>query len=344
MVKQSNAKPKLGWIVGGIWLGVVILGGGLLFILAGFSPSTDSVGDADLTAMQQLPSYAPPTATLLATFTALPTEVLPTNTPALIPTNTPGPTPTSIVFPTMVPTSDALWEGPLVIGYSVQNRPIEVWRFGQGERKYLVVAGIHGGYELNTIELADQLIRYFSSKPAAVPSDATLFILRSLNPDGEALPHQKEGRSNANQVDLNRSFPVGWSSTWNRDGCWDLMELNAGVHPASEPETIALMAFVLENPVVAVISYHAAAPGFYPAGEPWDKNSVELSKYLSKATDGEYPFPPYITGCYMTGSLVDWTLAAGAAGADVELATHWDTEFDLNLNLVLALLRWEPPY
>jgi hypothetical protein len=45
----------------------------------------------------------------------------------------------------------------------------------------------------------------------------------------------------------------------------------------------------------------------------------------------------------MTGSLVDWTLATGAPGADVELATHWDTEFDIHLNVVLALLRWEPP-
>ena len=169
-----------------------------------------------------------------------------------------------------------------------------------------------------------------------------LFIIRPLNPDGETMPHKKEGRANANDVDLNRSFPVGWSPTWDRDGCWDLLELNAGPHPASEPETSALMAFVLENPVTAVISYHSAAPGFYPAGEPRDPDSIALSQYLSRATNGEYPYPPYITGCYMTGSLVDWTLATGAPGADVELSTHWDTEFNLNLNLVLALLRWEP--
>ena len=344
MKMETKCKNKLGWIVGGIWLGIMLIGGGLLFFLAGFSPTEATVADAELPNLENLPTYSPPTATLLPTFTALPTEVLPTNTPALIPTQTPGPSPTSIAFPTMVPTNDALWEGPLVIGYSVQNRPLEVWRFGRGERKYLVVAGIHGGYEVNTIDLADDLITYFSRKPDAVPSDATLFILRSLNPDGEALRHKKEGRANAHDVDLNRSFPVGWSSTWDRDGCWDLLELNAGTHAASEPETIALMAFVLENPVVAVISYHAAAPGFYPAGEPLDKNSVALSEYLSKATGGEYPYPAYFTGCYMTGSLVDWTLATGAAGADVELSTHWDTEFNLNLNLVLALLRWEPPY
>ena len=124
-----------------------------------------------------------------------------------------------------------------------------------------MVGGIHGGDESNTIYLTDRLITYFSKKPDAVPSNATLFILRSLNPDGEALPHKKEGRSNANLVDLNRSFPDDWSAEWSREGCWDLMELNAGKYPASEPETVALMAFVLENELVDICTcgVHTAA-------------------------------------------------------------------------------------
>ena len=338
MAKGSKRQPKIGWIVGGIWLAVILLSGGLLLILSGSNPGMipDVLAAVDEFQGEETPLPQPDESQVLPANSELadpPASLEFTPTPAKIPTKTPGPSPTPIVFPTIQPTNDALWEGPIVIGYSVEERPIEVWRFGKGERKYLVIAGIHGGYEINTIELADQLIAYFSRKPDAVPSDATLFILRSLNPDGETLPHKKEGRANANEVDLNRSFPVGWSETWNRDGCWDLLELNAGPYPASEPETIALMAFVLENPVIAVISYHSAAPGFYPAGEPRDPNSIALSKY---------PYPAYYTGCYMTGSLVDWTLAAGAAGADVELSTHWDTEFDVNLTLVLALLRWTP--
>ena len=338
MAKKTSGQSRLVWIVGGIWIAVIVLGGVLLMAFNGFGgdPSLDAVAAVDNTL--QPPNEAKPSATSDYIVTFPPKE---SPTAAMIPTITPGPSPTPIVFPTIRATSDAPWEGPIVIGHSVQERPIEVWRFGKGERKYLVIGGIHGGYEYNTINLTDQLITYFSKKPDAVPVDATLFILRSLNPDGEALPHKKEGRANANDVDLNRSFPVGWSATWDRDGCWDLLELNAGPYPASEPETIALMAFVIENPVIAVISYHSAAPGFYPAGEPLDPNSIALSKYLSNVTG--YPYPAYYTGCYMTGSLVDWTLSMGAAGADVELSTHWDTEFDLNLNLVLALLRWLPP-
>jgi hypothetical protein len=341
MANKVEKQDLIKGAVVGIWLGVILAGAALFIVLSQHNATAalleDSQPSPDLTEVktpEPSATPAPPAST----------PIQPTATPALIPTDVP---PTEVpveplVLPTMKPTSDALWEGPFEIGYSVQGRPIEMYRFGKGPDKYLVIGGIHGGYEINTIYLTERLITYFSKKPDAVPTNATLFILRSLNPDGEALPHKKEGRSNANLVDLNRSFPVGWSAQWDREGCWDLMELNAGKHPASEPETIALMAFVLENPVIAVVSYHAAAPGFYPAGEPWDENSKDLARHLSKATDYEYPFPPQYTNCYMTGSLVDWTLSTGAAGVDVELSTHWDTEFNLNLNLVLALLRWKP--
>ena len=346
MSDQSGGSSNLGWIVGGIWVVVLLLAGVIILGLnfGGWTTGAEAAAvviPATATEFTPIATYTPRISAVEPTPESESELVmLPTATPALIPTHTPGPSPTPIVFPTIQPTNDALWEGPVTIGYSVQERPIEVWRFGKGPSKYLVVAGIHGGYEINTIELADQLITYFSRNPGAVPSDATLFLIRSLNPDGEVLEHKKEGRPNAHNVDLNRSFPVGWSETWDRDGCWDLTDLNAGAYPASEPETVALMAFVLENPITAVISYHSAAPGFYPAGEPHDPDSIALSRYLSNVAD--YPFPPYITGCYMTGSLVDWTLSTGAPGADVELSTHWDTEFDIHLNVVLALLRWNP--
>jgi hypothetical protein len=342
MADKENRKMILSGMIAGIWIGVVLVGVALFIILNQYNATAAEVSQDELSlelSTSPTDSFEPAVNQLIITYTPLPgtpTATLPPTTATPLPEVAVNP----IVFPTMVPTSDAQWEGPIVIGYSVQGRPIEVYRFGKGSDKYLVIGGIHGGYEINTIYLTEQLIKYFSKKPDAVPTNTTLFILRSLNPDGEALPHKKEGRSNANLVDLNRSFPVGWSAEWNRDGCWDLMELNAGAYPASEPETIALMAFVLENPVIAVVSYHAAAPGFYPAGEPLDPASIALSEYLSAVTG--YPYPPINTGCYMTGSLVDWTLTTGAAGVDVELSTHWDTEFDLNLNLVLALLRWKP--
>jgi hypothetical protein len=335
MAKGVKGKIKIGWVVGGIWLGAALFGL-LVFLLVQYSIE-NSRASAALELAPTASHTLPPTETLVP-----PTL---TSTPTITPT---GPPPTAtlpLVFPLVTAvmttaTPAALWEGPITIGHSVQGRPLEVWRFGRGPNQYLVIAGIHGGYELNTIELADELIEYFSRRPEAIPTDATLYILRSMNPDGEAIPHSKEGRANANNVDLNRSFPVEWQPDWNRDGCWDLLILSGGDHGGSEPEAIAVMAFLLEHDIIAVVSYHSAAPGFYPAGDPPDPDSVALAEYLSVAS--EYPYPAYYTGCYMTGSLVDWALTTGAAGVDVELSNHWQTDFPQNLNLVLALVRWKP--
>jgi hypothetical protein len=56
------------------------------------------------------------------------------------------------------------------MGYSVSGRPIEVYAFGNGEREKMIVAGIHGGYEWNTIALADELIRHIFDNPESSPA------------------------------------------------------------------------------------------------------------------------------------------------------------------------------
>jgi murein tripeptide amidase MpaA len=228
----------------------------------------------------------------------------------------------------------------MTIGYSVENRPLEMYRFGTGDLAYLVVGGIHGGYEVNTVELMDELIEYFTAHPDEVPSESRLYILHSLNVDGLQKPYDADGRANAHQVDLNRNFPADWAKEWDRTGCWDYRETNGGTKPASEPETVAMIAFILEHPLVAMISYHAAAPGFYPSGNPNHADSAALSKYLSKVSG--YPYPAVDMGCQMTGNLVDWAHTTGVAGADLELTDHYNTEFERNLKLVKALLLWRP--
>ncbi len=57
----------------------------------------------------------------------------------------------------------------MVIGYSVSGRPLEVYTFGNGEKQRMIVAGIHGGYEWNTIALADELITHINDNPEYHP-------------------------------------------------------------------------------------------------------------------------------------------------------------------------------
>jgi len=266
-----------------------------------------------------------------------------TSEPSLTPTPAPPPPLVGMVLPD-APFPEKLvpfWEGPIVIGYSVEGRPLEVYRFGTGDRKVMVVAGIHGGYEANTIALADELIAYIVEHPDVISEDSTLYLLRALNPDGLArLPDTLEGRANANGVDLNRNWGVDWQPEWELEGCWSYRPLSAGDYAASEPETLALMGFLLENPVVALVSYHSAAPGIYPAGEPRDPDSVDLARALSGASG--YPYPGTYLGCQLTGTLVDWVASIGPAAVDVELTDHQATDFEQNLALLQALLVWQP--
>jgi len=225
------------------------------------------------------------------------------------------------------------------IGYSVANRPIEVYTFGNGRHQRMIVAGIHGGYEWNTIALADELIKYIYDHPEIIPPDVTLYIVRNMNPDGDARSHDKDGRVNDHNVDLNRNFPVNWSPNWDRDGCWDSTFTTGGTGPGSEPETQTIMRFLQIHRIEVLISYHSAALGVFPGGIPWEENSKNFAKALAKAT--KYPYPPIDTGCTYTGTLADYAVELGAVAVDMELSTHQYIDLPQNLKALKVLLDWD---
>jgi hypothetical protein len=256
-----------------------------------------------------------------------------------LPTITPNPRSTLIVAQTPTPFVLAGGSRPTIIGYSVSGRPLEVYTFGNGPHQRMIVAGIHGGYEWNTIALADELITHINKNPEIIPDDVTLYILRSLNPDGDARDHGYDGRVNDHGVDLNRNFPTNWAADWERDGCWDYGPTSGGTGPASEPETKALVAFLQSHKIEALISYHSAALGVFPGGEPWEKESIKFAKALAEVTG--YKFPPLDTGCIFTGTLADYAVERGAISVDMELSTHVSTDFKRNLKALDVLLEWE---
>ncbi len=266
----------------------------------------------------------------------------PTITPAptsfYLPTITPNPRSTQIVELTATPFYLTHGQKSTVIGFSASGRPIEVYTFGQGEKQVMIVAGIHGGYEWNTIALADQLITYINDHPEAVSSDVTLYILRDLNPDGDARSHDADGRVNSRGVDLNRNFPVNWSAAWDRSGCYDTTPTTSGTAPASEPETRILMRFITLHKLKALISYHSAALGIFPGGDPWDEASKRLAQAIGKVTT--YPYPPIETGCVYTGTLADYAVSQGIAAVDMELTNHSDTDFNMNLKVLNVLVNF----
>jgi protein MpaA len=116
----------------------------------------------------------------------------------------------------------------LVIGYSVENRPITVVRRGtEGGTKVLAVGVIHGNEDAGA-EIVDVL------RVIDVPDGIELWLVRSMNPDGQVA----QIRQNANGVDLNRNFAHNWGPV-AEPGNWQY----AGPGPATEPETQAMSAF-----------------------------------------------------------------------------------------------------
>ena len=250
-------------------------------------------------------------------------------------------TPTqTLPSPTATPLSLASDQEPEIIGYSVNGLPLEVYTFGSGEHKRMIVAGIHGGDEWNTVTLANQLIVYINQYPDVIPDDVTLYILRNLNPDGESRAHDKYGRLNSKDVDLNRNFPANWQADWERAGCWNYLPTSSGSSAGSEPETQAVMKFTGSHHIEALISYHSAALGIFPGGEPWDEDSVRLAEALAGVSS--YRFPPLDTGCVYTGTLADYAVSTGIVAVDLELTNHIDTDFDTNLNILEILLTFQP--
>ena len=342
MRRSSNNRPLIGILIL-IWFFVLVLAGGLLGAnsLGVFSvptPAPPLAGPTDTAALGLLPPTWTPNPALSSSATAGPTATDSVRSgPEFEPTFTPDkPFPPSPTFQfTPMPFSD----GPIVIGTSIGSRPLEVWRFGTGPVHRMIVAGIHGGYEWNTTALADELIAHIQENPDIIPHTVTLYILRSLNPDGMARALGVDGRVNSNGVDLNRNFPVNWADDWNRTLCWNYAPTSSGSRPGSELETQALIEFITtQTRVTALISYHSAALGIFPGGDPPHEPSVKLAESLAAVST--YPYPPLDIGCIYTGTLPDWAAAAGIASVDLELHTHFFTDFEENLEILKTFLEW----
>ena len=128
----------------------------------------------------------------------------------------------------------------LVLGHSVQGRPIIAWEFGRASarRKILMVGCIHGN-ECSGLAITSALRRQ------PVPSGVQLWLVPEMNPDGTAA----DTRQNAHGVDLNRNFPYRWQPVGDPT-------YYSGPRPASEPETRAAIRLVRQIRPAVTIWYH----------------------------------------------------------------------------------------
>ena len=132
-----------------------------------------------------------------------------------------------------------------VIGRSVQHRPIVAWHLGEPKRgrpTVLVVSTMHGNER--QIRQIPQALR-----DGGRIHGADVWVLPVMNPDGWA----HNTRQNAHGVDLNRNFPTQWVHTTGHYA--------SGPRAASEPETRAMMRFLLRIRPDRLISFHQPLHG-----------------------------------------------------------------------------------
>jgi len=131
----------------------------------------------------------------------------------------------------------------LAVGRSAEGIPIEACQLNrsdpQASNVLLVVGSIHGD-EPDGKRVVDALLSN------AAPIGSNIWLIRDGNPDGALLGT----RRNANEVDINRNFPVKWLASDPAARTY------SGPRPASEPETIALMAAVEMIAPTQIVVFH----------------------------------------------------------------------------------------
>jgi hypothetical protein len=222
----------------------------------------------------------------------------------------------------------------LIIGQSVNGQSIYVDQLGNGTRNVVLVGGMHSGSAPSTVDLARQVLDYFTENMGEIPDNVKLHIISNASPDNPRLPNTLEGRTNANGVDLNRN----WDCDWKRQATWAGKKVSGGTAPFSEPETQALRDYFQRTQPVAVIFLEAMAEGGQVSPGGCGIRSL-FSEALAKIYGGTagYNVGEFVAYA-VNGDASNWLDAQGIPAISVLLPDRVDvTESDLKNNLAAIL-------
>lgn len=213
----------------------------------------------------------------------------------------------------------------LVVGRSAEGIPIETCQLNgsdpQAGKVLLVVGSIHGD-EPDGKRVVDALLS------TAAPVGSNIWLIRDGNPDGALLGT----RRNANEVDINRNFPVKWLASDPAARTY------SGPSPASEPETIALMSAVEKIAPTQIVVFHQPYELIDCPPERPSTISDRLSQltgYKSECIPGEKSGSP--TNSY-TGTFTIWVNSTfpNATAVTFELG---QTTMDAKITTISQALR-----
>ncbi len=240
-----------------------------------------------------------------------------------------------------------------VIGKSVEGRDITAYHYGNGTTtELLLVGGIHGGYEWNTVLVAYKAMDYLQANPNIIPTNVKVTIIPVLNPDGlnkvvgtssrfiaADVPAESQtivGRFNGNTVDLNRNFDCDWQA----EGKWQTKTVSGGEQAFSEPESQAIKSYIDSQNPTAVLVWYSAAGGVFSSS---CHNGVltetkNLTNTYAKASG--YPAYEEFNFYEITGDMVNWLAKEKIPAISVLLTNHNDVEWSKNQAGIDALLKY----
>lgn len=178
-------------------------------------------------------------------------------------------------------------------GSSLEGIPLNVFLPEREDSRIVVLASIHGDEAETTVVVSEALRCIPRGELAAA-------VILCGNPDGML----RGTRGNARGVDLNRNFPT---SNWAPDPvCYKSrandardIALSPGERPASEPETVALLALLDRLAPRAIVTLHSALACIDDAGNSPLGQLLAQRCGLPLLTEIGYPTP---------GSMGTWAL------------------------------------
>lgn len=241
-----------------------------------------------------------------------------------------------------------------VIGKTAGGHDIVAYHFGTGSDEVVFVGGLHGGYEWNTVRVAQELIDYVKAHPDTVPANVKLTVIPVVNVDGlqkvtgttdgnfskEDVSASQDtviaGRFNANNVDLNRNFACDWQAT----GTWQNKKVSGGTAEFSEPESLAIKSYITDTMPKAVVAWYSSAGGVY-ASNCHNGVSTETRTIMNTfAKASGYPAHDDFNFYEVTGDMTNWLAKINVPAISVLLTNHTDTEWTKNFAGVKAVLEY----
>lgn len=241
------------------------------------------------------------------------------------------------------------------IGTSVQGRDITLVKLGKGERKVLVVAGMHSKehiavtFTMRTIEEYAEAYtkgkKYGGYKVTSLLDEYTIYYVPLMNPDGMDIFMGVASRSytdeplvgediaayknNANGVNLNRNFPFEWGAKKVNVTTPDVNSY-AGASAGSEPETQAIISLCAANEFEWLMDMHCRGHLVYYQDKvnAETKQAENMARRLYKKCD--FTLTDKSTVYEISGGLENWFRSEyGRAGLCVELVPSL---FNTNVN------------